>query len=165
MPWRAISLLWLVWPLLVHAQRLDRVLARVDAVVITETDLKAALTLGLVEAALGPAGEGDALEQLIERQAMLAELERFRVPQPEDSAIDELSGAMLQRLGPRLQSLTLSTGVDAARIREAARDTLRIQASIRQRFGAAATLADPEVRQWRREVRARATVIEVGGKD
>jgi len=36
-----------------------------------------------------------------------------------------------------------------------------MQAYVRQRFGAAATLADPEVRQWLRDARTRATVIEV----
>jgi hypothetical protein len=47
--------------------------------------------------------------------------------------------------------------VDETRIREMARDTLRIQAYATQRFGPAG-LKSPEIAQWVRDLRARATV-------
>ena len=54
-----------------------------------------------------------------------------------------------------------ATGLDEQRIRALARDTLRIQAYVKQRFGVTATVNDPEVRQWARDARARAAVVKV----
>jgi hypothetical protein len=54
-----------------------------------------------------------------------------------------------------------ATGIDEEKVREMARDTLRIEAYVRQRFGANATLQQADVRQWLRDVRGRAAVAEV----
>jgi hypothetical protein len=143
-------------------QLLDRVLARVGSSVITRSDLSAAIGLGLVEPASGPDAEGVSLEQFVQRQVLLAEVARFPAPAPAEAAIDELATAMKTRAGAALDELVRSTGIDEARIRDLARDTLRIQGYVRQRFGAASTLNDPDVRQWMRDVRARATVVEPG---
>jgi hypothetical protein len=145
-------------------QFLDRVLARVGSSVITLSDLRAAVGLGLVEPGSGPDAERASLEQLVQRQALLAEVARFPAPAPAAVAIDDLATAMKARSGAALDALVQSTGIDEARIRELARDTLRIQDYVRQRFGAAATLDAPDVRQWMRDVRARATVVAVGSR-
>ena len=65
--------------------------------------------------------------------------------------------------GAGLPELMTTTGIDENRMRELARDTLRIQAYVRQRFGATATLADADVGQWLRDARKRATVVDPGG--
>jgi hypothetical protein len=139
---------------------IERVLARVDASVIMLTDVRAAIGLGLVDAPAGPDGERRALDQLIDRQVLLHEVARFPPPEPTDGAIEEAAALMRARAGARLPELMNTTGIDDARIRELARDTLRIQAYVGQRFGAAATLGDADVGQWLRESRKRASVIE-----
>ncbi len=141
---------------------IERVLARVDASVIMLSDVRAAIGLGLVDAPSGPDAERLALDRLIDRQVLLHELARFPPPEPADDAIEAAAATMRARAGARLPELMQATGIDDARIRELARDTLRIQAYVRQRFGAAATLADADVGQWLRETRKRATVVEPG---
>ena len=136
-------------------QVLDRVLARVDSSIVMLSDLRAAVALGIVDAP----GEDAAFDALVERRVMLAEVARFPAPEPTDAAIAELAEAMKQRVGERLPALMEATGLDDASITALARDTLRIQAYVRQRFGAAATLTTPDVRQWLREARNRATVV------
>ena len=136
---------------------LDRVIARVDSSIVMLSDLRAAVALGIVDGQ-GPGGESGAIEALIERRVMLAEVARFPAPEPADETIDQLTASMRERVGATLPSLMQSTGLDDAAIRALARDTLRIQAYIRQRFGSTATSADAEVRLWLRDARARATV-------
>jgi hypothetical protein len=139
---------------------IERVLARVDASVIMLSDVRAAIGLGLVDVPAGPDGERQALDRLIDRQVLLHEVARFSPPEPTGGAIEETAALMRARAGARLPELMQTTGVDDARIRELARDTLRIESYIKQRFGAAATLGDADVGQWLRESRRRATVIE-----
>ena len=139
---------------------IERVLARVDASVIMLSDVRAAIGLGLVDAPGGPDAERLALDRLIDRQVLLHEVARFSPPEPTEGAIDETAALMRARAGARLPELMKSTGIDDTRIRELARDTLRIQSYVRQRFGTAATLADADVGQWLRDTRKRATVVQ-----
>lgn len=139
----------------------DRVLARVDTALITLSDVRAAVGLGIVATPAGEDPDRGALSPLIDRQVLIGEVARFPAPEPTEAAIDELVAAMRARVGSRLPELMRATGIDELRIRAIARDTLRMQAYVRQRFGVAATLTDPEVRQWLRDARTRATVIEI----
>ena len=138
---------------------IERVLARVDAAVIMLSDVRAAIGLGLVDVS-GPDPERAALDRLIDRQVLLHEVARFSPPEPAEAAIDQVAAAMKARAGTRLPEVMKATGIDDARIRELARDTLRIRSYVRQRFGAAASLADVDVGQWVRETRTRATIVE-----
>ena len=52
--------------------------------------------------------------------------------------------------GPRLPEVMASTGVDDARIRQIARDNLRVEAYLNQRFGATVQLTEDEVLQYYR---------------
>ncbi len=140
-----------------HGQQLlDRVVAHVDGTAITLTDLNAAIGLGVVDAPAGSDAKA-ALERLIERQLVLSEVARFAPPEPPAAAVDGEVAAMTARTGGRLKDVMDATGVDDTRIREMARDTLRIQAYATQRFGPAG-LKSPEIAQWVRDLRARATV-------
>lgn len=145
----------------VGAQVLDRVMARVDSVVITRSDVRAAIGFGLATAVQGPDPDRAALPQLIERQVILAEVARFPPPEPTDLLVAELVERMKEWAGLELETLVASTGSDDERIRELARETLRIRAYLRQRFGAAATLEDAEVRRWLQEARTRVVISEV----
>ena len=145
---------------LVAQNVIERVLARVDASVIMLSDVRAAIGLGLVDVPAGPDAERLALDGVIDRQVLLHEVARFAPPEPTLGAIEETAALMRARAGARLPELMKTTGIDDTRIRELARDTLRIQAYVRQRFGTAATLADADVGQWLRDTRKRANVVQ-----
>jgi hypothetical protein len=124
-------------------QLLDRIVARIDNYPITLTDVKAAVALGVGNVPQG-APETAAVELLVDRQLMLAEVERFAPPEP--SAVE----AMTARAGVRLAAVTEETGVDEARIRELARESLRIEGYLNQRFGTTTLLSEEEVLQYYR---------------
>jgi hypothetical protein len=131
-------------------QLLDRIVARVGGSAITLTDVQAAVALGIVESRSGEDATASAEQQLIERELLLAEVARFPPPEPTMAAIDMEVAALKARAGTRLPALMQSTGLDDRRIREIARDTVRIQAYVNQRFGTAVVVTDDEVLQYYR---------------
>jgi hypothetical protein len=143
------------WLSIANAQELlDRIVARVGNTVITLTDVNAAMAFDVA-----PAEDFDtAAQQMIERQLLLAEVARFAPPDPAAPAIDAEVAGMKMRAGAGLAQVMQSTGVGEERIRELARDTLRIQGYINQRFGPAAQRTPGEVEQWLKDLRGRATV-------
>jgi hypothetical protein len=130
-------------------QLLERIVARVDGTAITLTDVKAALALGIAGLS-ADAGEPAATELLIDRQLMLAEVERFAPPEPAPDDVAREAAVMTARVGGNVGTLARETGVDEARILEIARDTLRIQGYLNQRFGTARQLTEEEVLQYYR---------------
>jgi len=128
---------------------LDRIVARVDGYAITLTDVRAALAFGVVDLPAG-AGEQAAVEPLIDRQLVLAEVARFAPPEPATADIAREVAAITARTGGRLTEVMETTGVDEGRVREMARDNLRTQAYLNQRFGTSAQLAEEEVLQYYR---------------
>ena len=124
-----------------QAQLLDRVVARVGTVAITQTDVEAATGLGLVDAA-------DPVQQMIDRQLLLLEVARFSPPEPPDAAVAAQIAAMRARAGERLPALMQATGLDDQRLRELARDTLRIESYLDQRFGVSAQVSEAEARDY-----------------
>ncbi|MBI4263479.1 MAG: hypothetical protein HY657_03805 [Acidobacteria bacterium] len=141
----------MVWLLPVGGQQLlDRVVARVNGYAITLTDVNAAVELGVVDAPAGEDRQAAATERLIERQLVLGEVARFVPPEPDAAAVDREVARMIGRVGPRLAAVMASTGVDEARIREVARDTLRIQAYLDQRFGTTVQVSAEEVVRYYR---------------
>jgi hypothetical protein len=140
-------------------QLLDRVVARVNNVPITLSDVNAALGLGIVEAPASGDPVAVARVQLIDRQLMLAEVARFTPPEPDARALDAEVAALRARAGERLPALMRDTGVDGQRLRDLARDTLRIRAYLDQRFGVSSDAARSDaVAQWIRDLRARAEI-------
>jgi hypothetical protein len=136
-----------------HAQQLlDRVLARVDGNPITHTDVRAAIQLGLVEPAEGVDPILFGLRQLIERRLVLAEVGRFAPPEPDPAALREQVNALKARAGSPadVAALERSTGYGEEQIRDVARDNLRIQAYLDQRFGSSVQPSDEEVGQYYR---------------
>ena len=83
----------------VHAQQqvLDHVVARVGTSSITQTDVDAAVTFGVVEQ---KDAEGrDPVKQLIDRRLMLAEVNRFPPPEPAEAQIKTLMESMRATAG------------------------------------------------------------------
>ena len=142
---------WLVvaafagWLSPAYAQLLDRVVARVGGVAITQTDVDAAVGLGVIEA---DAGDSSPTQQMIERRLVLAEVQRFPPDAPADEAVDGFVARMKARAGGGYEALLKRSGLDEQRVRELARDTLRIQAYIDQRFGTSAQVSQQEAREY-----------------
>ena len=128
-------------------QLLDRILARVGGVAITLTDLQAARALGLVEGAT----EEAALQQLINRRLLLIEVARFPPPAPSEAAVDREVARQRTAAGARLPEIMRSTGLDEQRLRDLARDTLRIAAYMDQRFGTALQVTEDEAQVYYRD--------------
>lgn len=154
--WRSRSTVWcalcaacVLWLSPLGAQQLlDRVVARVNGIPITLSDVNAAMALGLVD---GPSS-GDpvpgATAQLIDRQLMLAEVARFAPPEPDSAAVDAEVNRRKARIGARWDEVTAATGLDEQRVREIAREVLLIQSYMDDRFGLALQVGDAEVERY-----------------
>ena len=129
-------------------QLLDRIVARVGATVITQTDVDAALALGIVEPRAGDDRMAAGTQQLIDRQLLLAEVGRFPPMEPSAADIDAVVARMRTRAGADFAAVMKRTGLDEQRIRELARDSLRIQAYLDQRFGATPQASAQEAREY-----------------
>lgn len=129
-------------------QVLDRVVARVGRDAILLSDVRAAAALGIVAPVRGEDPEASAVQQLIDRHLMLAEVARFPPPEPDPAVVDVQAAAMRAHAGAGLDALLRSTGIDERRIREMARDSVRIEAYLNQRFAATLQVTDEDVRRY-----------------
>ena len=136
-----------------HAQEvLDRVLARVDGDPLTLSDVRAAIKLGVVEPPEGVDPILSGLRLLIERKLVLAEVARFAPGEPDAAILNGQVNGLIARAGGKagLVELERTTGIGEAQVHEIARDNLRIQAYLNQRFGASVQPTDEEVGQYYR---------------
>jgi hypothetical protein len=113
------------------------------------TDVRAARELGLIETR--DTAESAGLQQTIERQLVLDEVARFSPPDPSDPAIAEEVAAMKSRAGPGFDALVIATGLDEPKLRQLARETLRIRAYVAQRFGTNVQVTEDEARKYYEE--------------
>src|SRR5690606_19182022 len=107
-----------------------------------------ALALGVVEPGPGADRLAAGTQALVDRHLLLAEVSRFPPVEPPAAEVDALVARMRQHAGPGLPALVERTGLDDARIREMARDTLRIEAYLAQRFGTTAQVTLQEARNY-----------------
>ena len=133
-----------------NAQLLDQVVARVNGTAVTQTDVNAAVGLVVVEAPT-------AVQQLVDRVLTLSEVARFPPDPPADAAIDQLVEKMKAHAGDGYSALLERNGVDERRVRDMARDTLRIQGYVDQRFGSSAQASAQDVRDYYERNRERFT--------
>jgi hypothetical protein len=136
--------MFVLWQIPAHAQLLDRVVARVGGTAITQTDVDAAVGLGVIE----PDDGTSPTQQMIDRRLLLAEVARFPPADPADGAIADVMATMKARAGGGYDALLKRTGLDEQRVRDLARDSLRIQGYIDQRFGTSAQAGPQEVRDY-----------------
>jgi hypothetical protein len=131
---------------------LDRVLARVDGEPITLSDTKAAIALGIVETPAGVDPMLSALRQLIERHLVLNEVARFAPPEPDAPSLNGQVDVLKAHVGSpaQLAELEKTAGVGEEQIREIARDNLRIQSYLNQRFGASVQATDEDAARYYR---------------
>lgn len=126
---------------------LDRVVARVNGAVILLSDVRAAAALGLIDVA--PDTE-DAVEQMVLRALLVEEVNRFPPPEPTGEAVDAELARLRARAGGSFETVERSTGVLADNVRQLARDRLRVQGYVDQRFGVTVPLTDEQVLQYYR---------------
>jgi hypothetical protein len=123
----------------------ERTVAIVGGTVITLSDVRTALALGLVETAA--ADEREAAARLVDRWLVLHEVSRFSPPEPAAAAIDSQVAAIEARAGsPAALDATLGRGgFTRGRLAAWVRDDLRIAAYLDQRFATAGALGEEEV--------------------
>lgn len=126
---------------------LDRVVARVNGSVILLSDVRAAVIFGLVD---GPADSERAVEEMVQRALLVEEVNRFPPPEPAAEAVDAELDRLRVRAGTSLEEVERGTGVSVDNARLLARDRLRIQGYIDQRFGVTVPLTDEQVLQYYR---------------
>jgi hypothetical protein len=171
----AILAVVLLGSMTARAEVLDRVLAVVNIDhLITLSDVTAARDLGLV---VVPPSATDpirtALTQLIDRELILAEVDRYVPPEP--SAEDVNAGLAIVRrrfaTDADYQSALARSGIDENHLRETLRQNLRIRAYLNQRFiappsesGASAGGPDPQqmlIDEWVTSLRRRASIVDL----
>ena len=148
-----------VSPVLVNAEIIDRVLAVVSGNVITQSDATAAVELGLVTIEPTDDPLGSALAKLIDRQLVLAEVERYAPPDPPADAVERLLQSVRARFAsPDAYAAALNrSGIDDARLRRTLRDQLRIETYLDQRFASDRRVA--LVAEWVGGLRRRTDII------
>lgn len=160
---------FVLWSTTAAAQQLlDRVVALVGVVPITLSDVRAAIGLRLLDersmlvpaeeartagraapdGTVAPEQSAEVVQGLIHRQLALREVTRFSPPEPVAAAVDIEVARMRAHAGPGLERLMRDTGLDEQRIRELARETLRIQAYIDQRFGTSVQVSEDDLRRY-----------------
>jgi peptidyl-prolyl cis-trans isomerase SurA len=138
---------WIVLAIgVARAEVIDRIVAVVDGALITQSDVTAAIRLGFV---YPPAA---VVDRLIERLLMLKEVDRYAPPDPAEAVVDRAVAGIRDRAGSPAQfdAILLQTGIGFDQIRRNARDDLRIESYLQQRFGAIQP-TDDEMREYYRE--------------
>jgi hypothetical protein len=120
----------------VRAEVIDRVLAVAAGELIMLSDVTAARDLGLIDASRAPDPIAAVLSKLIDRELVLAEVDRYAPPEPSVAAVDR----ELQQVRARFRSeqayeaALARSGIDENHLRETLRQNLRIAAYEEQRF-------------------------------
>jgi hypothetical protein len=133
------------------AELIDRVLAIVGGQIVTLSDAHMALAVGIAP----PDGAdpiGSAVSALIDRHLVLVEVDRYALPEPDDTTIAARMEGLRAELARRvpgnlpLRDLTLSDD----RLHEIARNDVRIEVYLAQRFGVVQP-TDADVAQYYRD--------------
>ena len=124
-------------------QLVDRVVARVNGVVVFLSDVRAAAAFGVIDA--GPGSEQ--VRQIVQRLLLLGEVLRFPPPEPAPSDVAAEVAQMKARVADPA-ALLVAQGLTDADVIATARDTLQVQAYLAQRFGSNAPVSDEAVLEY-----------------
>jgi hypothetical protein len=147
----------------VHAETIDRVLAVVAGQLIMLSDVTGAIDLGLqsTDGASDPVRA--VLTKLIDRELVLAEVDRYAPPEPTAEAVDR----ELQRVRERFpspdvfESALARSGIDDTHLRETLRQDLRMRAYLDQRFSASSDRRLSAINDWMAGLRRRSGVVDL----
>jgi hypothetical protein len=146
-----------------YPETIDRVLAVVAGQIITLSDVTAARDLRL-ETADGAADPTRAvLSKLIDRELVLAEVDRYAPPEPTAEAVDREVARVRARFASAaaLDAALARSGIDEQHLRETLRQTLRIRAYMEQRFTGTDERRQALVNDWIAGLRRRGDVIDL----
>ena len=149
--------------LCVSAETIDRVLAVVAGQVILLSDVTAARDLGL-QTADGAADPVRAvLVKLIDRELVLAEVDRYAPPEPDAAAVARGVEALRARFPSRqaFDATLEKSGIDENHVRETVRQDLRVAAYLEQRFATAGDRRTQLITDWMSGLRRRGDVIDL----
>ena len=136
-----------------RADVIDRVLAVVNGHLITLSDVRRVVDLGLVVPGRSSDPTEAVLAPLTDRWLVLEEVERYAPPEPDAAAI-ALRVADIQRQQggqPGFTARMVALGVDMPWLEQWVRDDLRIQTYFEQRFAGAMEATDDEIENYFRE--------------
>lgn len=143
-----VTVALLAAPALWAADRIDRVLAVVNGTVITESDVRAALSFGLVR----PPAEGadpirTTLDQLIRRQLIMGEVVRSAPPESDAAQVAKRMEEIRARFPSRAayEVKLAETAMNDTRLGDIVAAEIRIADYMKQRFGAVAEPSDEDV--------------------
>lgn len=136
-----------------RAEVIDRILAIADTQIITLSDVRAALTFRLVPEDVSTDPIGAALQRLIDRRLMLAEVDRYAPPDPPESAVGAKMAEIERRFRDALAfEIALNqSALTRDELRRHLRDRLRIEAYLQQRFSSAVQVSDDDLVRYYQE--------------
>lgn len=137
----------------VRAEVIDRILAVVNGQIITLSDARAALRLGLVPSDVSKDPIDAAMQRLIDRRLMLGEVDRYAPPEPAEPEIDAAVATIRARYSgaPGFDEVLKQTVMSREELRRHVRDSLRIDAYLQQRFTSLVEPSDAEAMVYYRE--------------
>jgi hypothetical protein len=136
-----------------RAEVIDRILAVVDAQIITLSDVRAALRFGLIPEDVSTDPTGAILQRLIDRRLMLVEVDRYAPPEPGEAAVNASVAAVERRFKDALglEIALNQSALTREELRRHLRDTLRIESYLQQRFSTAVQVSDDDAVRYYRE--------------
>jgi hypothetical protein len=160
---RGLCLALLLWASNASAETIDRVLAVVAGQLITLTDVTAARDLGLQPADNAVDPVRAILSKLIDRELILAEVDRYAPPEPTADVIDREVERIRARFSSAdgLASALARSGIDEKHLREIIRQDLRIRAYLDQRFASAQERRQALMDDWLAGLRRRGDVVDL----
>jgi hypothetical protein len=147
----------------VRAETIDRVLAVVAGQLITLTDVTAAADLGLQSPGAAADPVRGVLDKLIDRELVLAEVDRYAPAEPSAEAVDREVSRVRQRFpsSAAFDAALARSGIDEKHLRETLRQDLRMRAYLDQRFSVSPEQRVNAVNEWTAGLRRRGGVIDL----
>jgi hypothetical protein len=145
------------------AETIDRVLAVVAGQLITLSDVTAARDLGLQSADNASDPVRAILSKLIDRELILAEVDRYAPPEPTAVAVDREVERIRARFpsADGLAAALARSGIDEKQLRETVRQDLRMSAYLDQRFTTAQDRRQALMDDWVTGLRRRGEVVDL----
>lgn len=146
-----------------RAETIDRVLAVAGGRIITLSDVTAARDLALVRPDAGADAIRAVLTQLIDRELVLTEVDRYAPPEPAADAVERELAAIRARFASttEYEAALARSGIDDKHVRELVRQNLRIRAYQDQRFAAADPRRDALIAEWIAGLRRRGDIVDL----
>ena len=141
------------------AEVIDRILAVVNGSIITLSDVHGAIRFGLVTPDSGANPLQQALDRLIERRLVLAEVERYGPAEPTAEKLEAAVAAVRARFASpaSFEQALRDTGLSAEALRRHVRDEFRVEAYLEQRFAQMVQPSEEEILAYYRSHEAEFT--------